>query len=74
MDLQQQGGAAAVVGRIADQGEAAVVALSEAPGLELLGAEQLGEERHDRCGLQGSRFIVLGLAEAVSVGVVAMAK
>jgi len=68
VDLEQQGGAAAVVGRIADQGEAAMVALTEAPGLELLGAEQLGEERHGRCGAQGSGFMVLGLADPVSGG------
>jgi len=45
-----------------------MVALTEAPGLELLGAEQLGEERHGRCGAQGSGFMVLGLADPVSGG------
>jgi hypothetical protein len=68
MDFEQQGGAATVVGRIADQGEAAVVALAEAPGLELLGAEQLGEERHGRCGNAGSGFMLLGLVDHVSGG------
>jgi len=66
VDLQEQSGATAVVGRIADQGEAAVVTLTEAPGLELLGAEQLGEERHGRCGSLGSGFMLLGLMDPVS--------
>ena len=48
-----------MVGRIADQGEATVVALSKTPGLELLRAEQLEEERHGRCESQGSGFMVL---------------
>jgi hypothetical protein len=44
-----------------------------APGLELLGAEQLGEERHRRCKPQESGFMVLGLADRVSGGAMAMA-
>ena len=63
-----------MVGRITDQGEPAVVTLSKAPRLELLGAEQLGEERHGRCEPQGSGFMVLGLADRVSGGAAAMAE
>ena len=51
-----EGGAIQVgvaVGWIADQGKAAVVALREAPRLELVGAQQLGEKRQGRCGSLG---------------------
>jgi hypothetical protein len=45
-----------------------VVALREAPGLELVGAQQLGEKRHGRCRSQGAGFMVMGLADPVSGG------
>jgi hypothetical protein len=51
-----------------------VVTLTEAPSLELLGAEQLGEERHGRCGSQGSGFMLLGLMDPVSGWAAAMAE
>ena len=41
--------------------------------LELLGAEQLGEERHWRCKRLDSGFMVQGLADRVSGGAMAMA-
>ena len=50
-----------------------MVTLSKAPGLELLGAEQLGEERHGRCRRLKSGFMVLSLADRVSGGAMAMA-
>lgn len=68
VNLEQQGGAAAVVGRIADQGETAVIVFTKTPGLELLGTEQLGEKRHGRCGSLESGPMLLGLVYRVSGG------